>query len=391
VNGPALRRILLGLFCTDDENAQLRSLTGDDWAILDGMAAQHRLQPLLHHRHNVRATIPQAIRDGWRAAYRQAAMDTLPLQIELAETIALLEAAGFAPIALKGAWLAWHAYPQAALRPMRDLDLLVTPETVLAAYDVLLAAGYTLAEESEMALADVVQLEKHMPPLNAPRGTRIELHHRLWEPDGRLDHATPDGCEDAVRARAIRLDGITFPAPQDMLVHLIVHAAYSHRLDCGPVVLADLHYFLAGHTIDWREFWTRAQREGWHNGARLLLELASQFAGTLERIEWFDNNQPLPSALITAAQDLLLQNLDTRRSAGVMAAARSGGGAALLRRLRGQRISQSGESATRDMTIEGGFLGWAWSRTRRTIGELGNSDVRRQSRELARLSNWLGH
>ncbi len=354
------------------------------------MAAQHRLQPQLYARQRGNAAIPQAIRDGWRAAHRRTAQEALVRQVELAETTALLEGAGFAPIALKGAWLSRHAYAEAAQRPMRDLDLLLTPQTVLPAFDLLLSSGYRLAFEPEMALADFVTLDKHMPVLIAPRGSQIELHHRLWEPDGRLDYASPQGSEAAVRARAIRLGAITFPAPQDMLVHLIVHAVYSHRLDCGPLVLADMHVLLAAAEIDWPGFWQRAQREGWRDGARFMLELAGLFPGTSGRIAFPPGGAPPPAALIAAAPDLLLQDLETRSSARAMAAAIKDGPSAIIQRLRGRRSTSDGASAIRLMTSEGGYLRWLWSRLHRTLGAFTQREIRRQSRELARLSSWLG-
>ena len=99
--------------------------------------------------------MPAAIAGSWRAAHRRAAITALAQCADLARTAGLLEAAGFAPIALKGAWLAHHAYPEPAQRPMRDLDLLVRehgtqlrsfPEEVVtrmaeAAYDVRAASG----------------------------------------------------------------------------------------------------------------------------------------------------------------------------------------------------------------------------------------------------------
>lgn len=192
---PALRRILIDL--TVREPTELARLSAKDWVRLDAMAAQHRLQPLLHAFHRDDGQIPDDIRAGWRAAHRSAAMVSLVQRADLAETAALLEAKGFAPIALKGSYLAWHAYPEPALRPMRDLDLLVEPEAVVPAFDCLQAAGYTLGEVPEMPLADIVRLEKHLPVLIAPRGTPVELHHRLWEQSGRLDHATPAPAEAA--------------------------------------------------------------------------------------------------------------------------------------------------------------------------------------------------
>ncbi len=377
---PALRRILIGL--TVKEPTELARLSAKDWVRLDAMAAQHRLQPLLHAFHRDDGRITGDIRAGWRAAHRSAAMVSLAQQADLAETAALLEARGFAPIALKGSYLAWHAYPEPALRPMRDLDLLVEPETVVPAFGCLQAAGYRLGEAPEMPLADIVRLEKHLPVLIAPRGTPVELHHRLWEPSGRLDHATPAPAEADIRQRAIRLAGIAFPAPEDTLAHLIVHAVYGHRLDCGPLVLSDLRFLAQGQVIDWDRFWGRAERKGWAGAAGLLFALA--------RLPLPRQSLEPPSALLALAPDLLLQNLGTRQSAGFGAAVITGGPAALLRRLTGKRQATGVVAARRDMAGEGGALGWAWSRLRRTVGDLASGEVRRQSRDLARLSRWLG-
>ena len=377
---PALRRILIGLLVEDCPVALAR-LLADDWAVLDAMAGEHRLQPLLYAIYRDDGQIPGTIRAGWRTAHRSAAMVCLVQKAELAETAALLEAKGFAPIALKGSYLAWHAYPTPAQRPMRDLDLLVEPDTVLAAFECLQVAGYRLAETPEMPLADIVRLEKHLPVLIAPRGTPVELHHRLWEPSGRLDHATPAPAEADIRQRAIRLDGIAFPAPEDTLVHLIVHAVYGHRLDCGPLVLSDLRFLAQGQSIDWDAFWARAEHEGWAGAAGLLFALARL------PLPW-KSLQP-PPALLALAPDLLLQNLSTRQSAGFGAAVLTGGPAALLRRLTGKRQAAGGGAARRDMACEGGALGWAWSRLRRTAGDLASGNVRRQSRDLAQLSRWL--
>ena len=44
-----LRQTLLGLLAASP--AALPELSPDDWERLDGIAALHRLQPLLHHRH----------------------------------------------------------------------------------------------------------------------------------------------------------------------------------------------------------------------------------------------------------------------------------------------------------------------------------------------------
>ncbi len=384
---PALRQMLLAMIGTATE-PRLDRLSLQDWTRLDAMAAQHRLQPLLHARYAATADIPAELRQGWRSEHRLAAIAAMAQRAELIETVRLLETEGIAPLALKGAWLARHAYPEAALRPCRDIDLLVPQDAVIEAFEVLTAAGHRLTQPPEMSLADTLRIEKHLPPLVAPRGTVIELHHRLWEPDGRLDHGSPLADLAAIRARAWRdADGIAYPQGADMLGHLIVHAVYSHRFDCGPLLLTDIDFLLREVTIDWTQFWADAAREGWRDGARLVLELVVRYRPGVPIA--FDAGPPVPAELLASAPDLLLQDLDTRKSARVLAATLKGGPAMLARRARGERTATDAPLVQRDMTSEGGRLRWAWSRLTRTVGDLAHADVRRQSRQLAQLSRWL--
>lgn len=382
----ALRRFLLDLVGTAGP-PDLTLPDQNDWAALDRMAAQHRLQPLLHSLHRERAEIPTAIRSSWQAAHRTSALQALVQQAELAETCALLESKGFAPIALKGAWLGRHAYGEAAQRPMRDLDLLAPKTVAMEAFKILLDAGYRQAKPAEMALADIVRLDKHMPPLIAPRGTRVELHHRLWELDGRLDHASPE--QDATPATITDRDGIRFLAPQDQLTHLIVHAVYSHRLDCGPLVLSDIDLLIRKEKIDWQRFWSDALQQGWREGARLMLELVAQYRPGAPVDLALDSGAPVPATLLGAAPDLLLQDMDRRVSAGLAATALKGGRTALISRILARRSAAGSNITTRAMEGSGEMLGWAGSRLLRSLRDLSRRDVRQQSRHLAALSTWL--
>ncbi|MBA4161047.1 MAG: hypothetical protein C0515_02950 [Novosphingobium sp.] len=380
---PALRRSLLALL----GQSAAPKLDPAEWQELDRLAALHRLAPLLHAERGHDEAVPNAIRDGWRAAHRHAAIQALAIRAELEDCCAILERAGHQPIALKGSWLARHAYPEPALRPMRDLDIWVPAQGVLSAFEVLLGRGYELAEVPEMALEDVVRLDKHMPALLSPRGVVIELHHHLWEPAGRLDHASPSADEAAIRGRSrVDSDGIRMLDPQDTLAHLIVHAVYSHRLDCGPLLLTDIDFLLRAAPIDWPTFWAEAKAGNWRSGARLVLELVQQWrpGAPIELA-----GDPAPPELVAMAPDLLLQELDTRQSAQLAAATLKAGPARLIQRLLGRRSAEGEAAVTRDMRHEGGALGWAASRAWRSASQLARGDVRRQSRQLAALSKWL--
>ncbi|MDE2303556.1 MAG: nucleotidyltransferase family protein [Sphingomonadales bacterium] len=383
-----LRRLLLALIAPRPmEAAQLARLRDADWARIAAMAQDHRLGPLLHHRCAGLAEIPSPLREIWRNAYRASALAAMAMKAGLERVTARLEGAGLAPVALKGAWLAWHGYRDPALRPLRDLDLLLTPDSVLDAHALLEADGYRPLAPPEMPLAAQLRFDKHLPELVSPDGIVVELHHRLWEPDGRLDHAMPQDDAAGFRRRASRCGAILYPAPEDMLAHLLIHATYGHRLDCGPLVLADIAALLDRCPIDWPAFWQRAAGEGWRPGARLLLAVAEQ-QGMIALPLPAEAGPPPPAMVLDAFPDLVLPPLETRQNAAVIASGLAGGAAALRRRTLGRRRA-GGVEEPRDMRAEGGFAGWAGRRLWRLAGQLAKPGLWRQARALARFSRWL--
>lgn len=365
--------------------AGLDQLSAADWAELDRIVARQRLQPLLHARHRDNPAVPEAIRAGWAQAYRAAALATLTIQADLADCLALLRAQGIEPLAMKGAWLAWHAYPHPAERPLRDLDLLVPLDRAREALELLQAAGWPLDEPLDLPIEQLLVVDKSPPPLIAPRGTPIELHWHAWFPAGRLDHFSPAPDDAGMFARARRgNDGVLYPCAEDMLTHLAVHGVYSHRLDCGPLLLPDIAMLLASGPLDWAGFWARAAREGWSSGARLVLDLVRRHCPEAA-IDFTGAPAQTPPELLDAAAELLLQDHDTRLSAGVMA----GGFSGLVRRLRREVRTADGTAVRRDSDRDGGYLAWAGSRLRRTLADLADPAVRRQSRRMAQISRWL--
>lgn len=383
-------RTLLDLTGTQTR-ANLEALDASEWQNVAHMAALHRLGPWLHFRHGDSDAIPEDMRAGWAAAHRRSALVSMVQQADCNDACAVLERHGLHPVALKGAYLACHAYPHSALRPMRDIDLLVPADRVLAAYAVLRANGYAEMRQGKIALVDAARLDQHMPPLQAPRGTVIELHARLMERDGRLEYATPEGGEAGVIARAVVTQGIRYPAPADLLAHLVVHAVYGHRFDCGPLLLTDVHFLAETQEIDWQLFWSRAHSEGWAAGGALVLALVRHYHGAAGIPRHALEPAAADDAAVDLARGLLLQDYTTKTNTRFLATLLSGGLSKALQRASGMVTAAGETKVTIDRAQDGGRLGWTLAKLRAVAATLADPAQRRQARDLARFRRWLEH
>lgn len=375
-----LRRIALLLLMPGAGNAALSGLSANQWARLDGILAEHRLQPLLHAEHSGAPTpVPEDIARGWAAAHRTAALAALRQRGVLLRAHRTLAEAGIRAVALKGTWLAWHAYRAPALRPMRDLDLLVASDLLPRAWDALVNAGYSAPLGGpQPALA---KHDKHLPPLFSPEGVAIELHARVWENEAQAGHPMPRGGGGEGFIERAQSDGdadpALYPRPDDMLAHLIVHAVYSHWLDCGPLVLADVDALLRRAAPDWPAFWRRAGDEGWQRGAALILGLADRWRrpGILAA-----SGCPVapPGELLDGAPDLLLQSAERRAEARIIARLQRDGVAGLARAKWAEAQAHPAHFASSMMRRAGQLLGGAAS-----------SRARGKAGRMKQLGDWL--
>lgn len=368
--------------------AVLTALDDPAWTRIAEIARLHRLGPQLHNLHRAAAQIPAELRSEWANAYRAAALTAMAQRADLEHCCALLVQHGYTPIALKGAFMAHHAWPDPALRPMRDIDLLLPHDQVLDAYRMLLANGYLQPEQSKLALEDHVRLEQHMPVLQMPRGSWLELHMRVSELEGKLEYATPEGDEAGILARSVEIEGLRYPAPADMLAHLITHAIYGHRLDCGPLLLGDVRYLVERHPLDWNAFWQAARAGKWHAGAALVFELVRASHGEAAVPRHAEEPGVSPD-MLELARDLIVQDWETKTYSRFAAAIASGGLGYVWRRITG-KVEGAGEAGVSiDRATEGGRLGWAWQRAASMARQLADPKVRQQARQLARYRRWL--
>jgi len=287
----------------------------EQWQVIARHAREHRLRPLLHARAKSWAFAPPTdLADDWAAAYRRSALRALQQKAELARLGRTMAESGIEAMVLKGGAIAWRGWFDPALRPMRDLDLLVGPENAERAQQALRDLGYT-GEEGPNESND-----KHLPGLLSPRtGTAIEIHLHLIEPEGSsgLDH--DNAFRERAALRSLELPGIPLhvPSDTDTLLHLILHGALDHQFNNGPLLVFDVAALLEHGTIDWAAFWETAGVTGGVRAAQLVFAFVTALVPGL-RVDWHGHEpQGLGLEALAGVAELMLVERALRTLVGL--------------------------------------------------------------------------
>lgn len=312
------------------EAARLAGLCKEDWEAIDRMAAAHRLRPLLDRRFGSQQAglmIPAELGAAWTHSRRLLTVRLLMLQRELLAMHDMLAEAACPYLALKGAYLAWYAYPEPGLRPLRDLDLLVPRDRAMELFERMLAKGYRRTKRYMGDAQAYLEFSHQLPPLRSPSGeTVVELHTRLFHRHGR-PAAIRDPSEDpAYWARSIERTmmgrAVRFPAVEDLLVHLIEHAVYGHQFDNGPLLFSDIAFLLATHPLDWPLFWRLADDAKCRRGAQLSFALVRRYWPDTPFVPPESSDEPVPEEVLRAAAGSSLRGQEHRASDHLLVDAR---------------------------------------------------------------------
>lgn len=254
---------------TPEQQKTLQNLLArdPDWNWLLDLALHHRVYPLVFSNmmKYAPAAMPAPVRTAFGDAFEENRRRMMVLTAELLRLSTALEDAGIPSVPLKGPALAWSAYQNLALRPAGDLDILIEPEKVFAALEVLRAAGYSviLREAGAVAKADqeaaVRKYLYHFILVNEQTDAVVELHFNL-SPAKMPYKITPAAIIE--RAETCRIGGadIRVMNTEDNFLFLCLHGgkhAWS-RLEW----LTGVAEFLRGHPVDERSVSKLAAERG---------------------------------------------------------------------------------------------------------------------------------
>ncbi|MFM5895804.1 MAG: nucleotidyltransferase family protein [Novosphingobium sp.] len=348
-----------------------------DWQTLDIQATQHRLRPLLHQRRKAGEwPAPPDLIEQWQASYQRSGIRTLGQKAALTQIGAALAAANLSATVLKGGALIWSNGHDPALRPMRDIDLLIEPAQAGRVFEALSQAGYTGGGIEPLNSA------KHLPPLVARQST-VELHLHLF--DTHDDAAAAREREFAARVRqrvqAAAVPGLFATGATDTLLHLILHAVLDHQFNNGPLLLSDMQLLIGSGKIDWPLFWDEADRLEATRACQLALGLGHELTGIA--VDWRLHAPFRPDPALAERITRLMLVDEARRSVvgwpgQLLRLSPLRWPRLLLQMLRRRIARENSGDASESATGFGGAIGKA-------LGAQGRSDIA----DAVRLSLWL--
>jgi hypothetical protein len=262
------------------------ALIGGGSALLKLIIAQD-VGALWHHSlqtNGLLESLPPETVDALRQARLSAAVGYLAQRSALDRLDPLFEAEGIPYAAMKGTHVRECVYPDPALRPASDIDLLIAGSDRRRAARVLLEAGYAvhaepanISHEATFSLG-AVDIDLHWNILR-PGRTRVELTAELL-------------------ARRQRTNGLWGLSDDDTLFLMLTHPAFAKYV-CSPnmglVRVVDFLLWIHQRPIDWSAVLRLLERTGLRTAAWTMLNWFRMLApldahATLDG--WIDSVRP---------------------------------------------------------------------------------------------------
>jgi GNAT superfamily N-acetyltransferase len=198
------------------------------------------------------ARIPPDVVARFDRVYYEQAIQNARLGASLAEVLAAFSRSHIPIIVLKGASLSELVYGNIALRPMKDVDVLVRSRDLDHADGLLQELGY-VPDEWYRPAAWYRRHHHHLAPYRSRDGASIlELHHHIFPPASGVRISMEDLWLRA-RPAALSSGPAMVLAPGDLLLHLCVGLSAVEHFREGLRTLCDIAATLKRYQteLDW--------------------------------------------------------------------------------------------------------------------------------------------
>lgn len=252
-----------------------------DWPRFVRMVRLHRIQGLVWNSlAECRVALPLTQADSLSSDATAISATNLRTAVECARLLDAFERAAMSLLFIKGLTLGALAYPRPLLKMGWDIDLLIAPDQVLDAAELLRSQGYApIIPKGDTELESWHRARKESVWLKQEGGFHVELHTRLAD-NPRLipaiDIFSPE--QEVVVANGVRLPTLR---TEELFAYLCVHGASSNWFRLKWIIdLAALLHGLSPQDI--AALYGRSQELGAARAAAQALLLAHRLYGTLK-------------------------------------------------------------------------------------------------------------
>lgn len=241
----------------------VQQIEQEAWPDLVHLASVHKLAPLLYRYLNINNGAEIIPPQAWKrllAIFGETAANSLLSQKEIVAWGNRFAEAGIKAVWLKGAVLAYTVYPDPAMRPMTDIDVLVPMNEAQQALDLVTAV--TGQEAATLPLEQSVHAVFNVGPAGL---IKMELHWSLIDIPG--SQLVPDLTWFLSQTQPFELQGqeLWTLKPEAHLLYLCAHAQLGHsESDMQICRYLDIHNLLQVTALfDWQIVVEKAVEFGW--------------------------------------------------------------------------------------------------------------------------------
>jgi hypothetical protein len=165
------------------------------------------------------------------------------MERQLGEILDAFQHEGVRTLVLRGPALAWSVYPDPAMRPGCDLDLLVLPEEVVHARGIMEGLGYRCLGKTFETARDFFREENFIHQNSSVDNLPVDLHWVHWELHPFMEGGCAEGMEELFhRAWQVTSSTLNFETlhPVDALIHAAIHLAIIHGKEMRLIWIYDI-------------------------------------------------------------------------------------------------------------------------------------------------------
>jgi hypothetical protein len=230
---------------------------------------------------------PERILHNLKRVFHQQSLDHLIFERELADIHTSLFLSGVRSLLVKGPSHGYRIYQSPSLRPFRDIDLLVCPDQIRQATDILQKIGFFLAFDGYRLSPELY----HHQVLHPAPGSRfhkpVELH---WNPLFYPVEGSMMSVKDFIRSGETihtswgEFQTLGFP---ETLLYASQHMSLSHAGEIRLIWMTDIALLIEEITRQgiWRQVHARAGPRGAISALERTILLTSL---------WFGSSLPIP-------------------------------------------------------------------------------------------------